>query len=735
MARKIAELLIKLGADILGVEKMSSDVRKQLRGLQKDVMEFGKSWSKYVTAPLAAAAAVSVRNADVQVQAEKRLLVALKGREDIQKRLMAQASEIQTRSTFGDEELIAQQAYLAALGLTESQIRATTEASVQLSSATGMTLDSAIKNLGKSFGGLLGELGEMDSRLKNLTVDQLRNGEAVKFVIENYKGYAEAAAKEGLGPFKQMLGLLSDLSEEIGKVLLPAIQKVSEVLKGWIKIFIDSPGYIKGFTVAIGGLLAAVGPLSLAFGGILKALPTIKAGFLALVGPVGWVTAAVTALVVEIGSLVAYGMRMRQTFVDSSVKRYLDSGKSLDELKKLRDEYEKIAAGEDINQSASEDSGDWWKKLLAGGLMYSVIPDSRRFIDGELQKQLVSKVGVFALAKASPEVRKLLLSGGLSPKKMAQSEIEALDKVIEMKELEARFAGLGDGGSGNNGAKETLGLLGELQKKISDLEAAKKKAASTYEIHNLNVEIKALNDELSRIQSLDTPIGYEPGRLFGGVTTLKFDPNAINPPESDWSKAKENFYANMQNFGASAYEQIIDIGQVMTQAFQSLAVNIGTALGDIFSGNGSLDSVLNLFTSTLGQFLVKLGSQLIATAEIVVKIKAALSSLGLAPWAAIAVGVAAIAAGTAMMNLFSGSNRGVALAKGGLAYGPTMALVGDNPGAGSDPEVIAPLSKLRQYGMGRQTIEFVGGRFALSGSDLVLAIRREDARIAYTNGL
>lgn len=35
------------------------------------------------------------------------------------------------------------------------------------------------------------------------------------------------------------------------------------------------------------------------------------------------------------------------------------------------------------------------------------------------------------------------------------------------------------------------------------------------------------------------------------------------------------------------------------------------------------------------------------------------------------------------------------LAGGGLAFGPTLAMVGDNPGAMRDPEVIAPLSKLR----------------------------------------
>lgn len=34
------------------------------------------------------------------------------------------------------------------------------------------------------------------------------------------------------------------------------------------------------------------------------------------------------------------------------------------------------------------------------------------------------------------------------------------------------------------------------------------------------------------------------------------------------------------------------------------------------------------------------------------------------------------------------------LAQGGLAYGPTLAMVGDNKGAATDPEVVAPLSKL-----------------------------------------
>jgi hypothetical protein len=35
------------------------------------------------------------------------------------------------------------------------------------------------------------------------------------------------------------------------------------------------------------------------------------------------------------------------------------------------------------------------------------------------------------------------------------------------------------------------------------------------------------------------------------------------------------------------------------------------------------------------------------------------------------------------------------LAGGGLAYGPTSAIIGEYPGASSNPEVISPLSKLK----------------------------------------
>jgi len=67
-----------------------------------------------------------------------------------------------------------------------------------------------------------------------------------------------------------------------------------------------------------------------------------------------------------------------------------------------------------------------------------------------------------------------------------------------------------------------------------------------------------------------------------------------------------------------------------------------------------------------------------------------------------------------------------AFADGGLVYGPTAALVGDNPGARTDPEVIAPLSKLKDYLNPAGAGFFAEAR--ISGNDLALLVTRANLR-------
>ncbi|MDG1950960.1 MAG: phage tail tape measure protein [bacterium] len=92
--------------------------------------------------------------------------------------------------------------------------------------------------------------------------------------------------------------------------------------------------------------------------------------------------------------------------------------------------------------------------------------------------------------------------------------------------------------------------------------------------------------------------------------------------------------------------------------------------------------------------------------------------------AIIAGGMLLVAAGIAKSRLASiRDNNLPALAEGGLAFGPTLALVGDNRNASIDPEVVAPLSKLKAMmeGTGSKNV-IVTGR--LSGADLLISNER-----------
>ena len=89
---------------------------------------------------------------------------------------------------------------------------------------------------------------------------------------------------------------------------------------------------------------------------------------------------------------------------------------------------------------------------------------------------------------------------------------------------------------------------------------------------------------------------------------------------------------------------------------------------------------------------------------------------------AIAVAGAAGAGAAVLFNTMLNKVAPPKLAQGGLAYGPTMATVGDNSNARVDPEVIAPLSKLKSM-MGDMGI---GGSLEtrISGNDLIILLNR-----------
>lgn len=176
----------------------------------------------------------------VQAQAETQLAAAAKNNpyllsENV-KHLKDYASELQSISTYGDEELLPFMAQLASAGRTEQEIMDIMSASIDVAASGSMSLDSAVRNLNKTFSGLSGELGEANPQIRALTAEQLKNGEAVKVLAKQYDGMAQEVAK-ATGSNQQLKNAIGDLKEELGapfeKAMSPIRAFFTELIGGW----------------------------------------------------------------------------------------------------------------------------------------------------------------------------------------------------------------------------------------------------------------------------------------------------------------------------------------------------------------------------------------------------------------------------------------------------------------------------------------------------------------------
>jgi len=97
------------------------------------------------------------------------------------------------------------------------------------------------------------------------------------------------------------------------------------------------------------------------------------------------------------------------------------------------------------------------------------------------------------------------------------------------------------------------------------------------------------------------------------------------------------------------------------------------------------------------------------------------------PFVGVAIGAAMV--GALLASVVSAKNSVPKFANGGIAYGPTLGLFGEYAGASTNPEVVAPLDKLRNL-LDIDSRGGVGGRveFEIKGRNLVGVLRNEQHR-------
>lgn len=177
-----------------------------------------------------------------QTKAEKQLEIAARNNPYLNdsnvSALRNYASEIQSLTVYSEGELLPMMAQLSASGRTQQQIMDIMGAAVDVAASGTMDLNSAVSSLNATYNGMAGTLGRQNGAIKNLTEEQLKNGDAVKIVAEQYKGMASEVAKT-TGAGTQLKNAFDDLKSVLGKPFVEAMTPIAnfftDLINGWVE--------------------------------------------------------------------------------------------------------------------------------------------------------------------------------------------------------------------------------------------------------------------------------------------------------------------------------------------------------------------------------------------------------------------------------------------------------------------------------------------------------------------
>lgn len=267
--------------------------------------------------------------------------------------------------------------------------------------------------------------------------------------------------------------------------------------------------------------------------------------------------------------------------------------------------------------------------------------------------------------------------------------------------------------------KETVPIINNTIKASDNLSNSLKDLEIKWDLKNEAKEFKneweeTIGKELSKNDTFKYAFNGEKLEFDVDLVPVmdEFDFAEIDLDEFLDSKQHKDFLDKLENIKEVAKA----VGFAVADAFEGMAFRLVDSLELADTGfDGFVKGLLGTITKLIGMMLAAAISQAIAGG----------SASGLATGALAVVTTPAFIA-TAVGGVLSAFAAIPKFADGGIVSGPTLGLMGEYSGARSNPEVIAPLDKLKgMIGQGGQNIN-VGGEFRIQGQDLVVALQRAE---------
>lgn len=731
------ELKVRITGDATDLDLALSDAQKSLVAFSKKAADLGKTMSTYVTAPLLAAGAASIKMASDFNESLNKVDVSFKSasgsvtdfaKTSLKTYGIASGTALDMASNFGD------MATSMGLGVGQAAKLSTSLVGLagDMASFKNISIDVAQTALNGIFTGETESLKRLGIVMTEANVKayafsqgitkQYETMSQAEKVMLRYQ-YVMSVTKNAQGDFARtnenaanqmrMFGEgIKQLSAEIGQVMLPAVTSMVKAANTMITGFSGASEGTKGFVVALGLVAAATGPLLFLVGTI---VPKVITGF-------NLMTAAAVKFNLTLST--AGGIAALATMLGIAAKSAYDYASALKPDNKLTDQEKKDANAIREKNKEILASIELLKKqrLTSGGPvtgMNAAQGVSTQAIDAQikgqqkllaqnnaliasLEKKAKTDAALTAQSDAEAQKEQQRVSSALGTKQkawklendhlleiqLAKLKAKQLDEEIAKKELETmKFQAFGD----LKNVKELPTFAGDLVKHFEKFPA-------------IGEKIMGITTNLGTLKS---PLSVMDAAVNASVKSQGEQLDAL--------KLK--------------YDGIMTTGQMVADS----AGQAFTALGDsIVQSMGLASTGLEGFAQVMFRTLIDLGSMIIK--QIIMNQASAMAaSIAGATQSGAATGPAAIFTtpafiATAVGGVLSAFAAIPKFAAGGIVSGPTMGLMGEYPGAKSNPEVIAPLNKLQgmlDQGNGGGTAN-VSGEFVLRGQDLVVALQRAE---------
>jgi len=529
--------------------------------------------------------------------------------------------------------------------------------------------------------------------------------------------------------------------------LLPAIQSASKFITNLLNGFNNLSEGTQKFIGIVTMIGAVLGPVLIVFGTLISSLGTI----------IGAIKSSTIAM-----KLLNIAMNANPAIRFATI--ILGAAAALFKLGKARKAAQMEKLNEEFNQLSLEDAEAKLQSLT------KTFEANNKILDENSKRAFAVRKNTLMDAEGN----RILTRKLNSTNKKRGEQIEVLKEVIkqkkEMAKVDADIASLGTGGgtgdTGDTGgtggpspediAAETAKALLTTKQKQFDAEIA----ATTAHYDNL-IKLNKGNAEIQK--QLETSKGEALQSIRDGyydndvMTFQEFsdrkkavedqiaDATAVSEEQRkalEVARTKEKYAQLMaeavkykigtEELQAAMDAKIKEIMEGQTEASQQFATtqqlindslknsfsSLGQSIAGAFANKGSL------FGAFLGTFLSTAATMITANMATSTSsaIEGATKDSAKIPFGTFILPALIAAAVGTVGKAFGGIKK---FAAGGIVSTPTMGLMGEYPGARSNPEVIAPLDKLT--GMlgdrGSSNVK-VGGEFKVKGQDLIVALQR-----------